>query len=56
MPIVAWHILRTGDLYRDPGGDHFANRDPRRTTRRLVAQLEALDTTSRPEHQRRRGH
>jgi transposase len=24
-----WHMLSTGELYRDLGGDHFARRDAR---------------------------
>ncbi|MGH2841999.1 MAG: IS110 family transposase [Solirubrobacteraceae bacterium] len=39
---AVWHMLSTGELYTDLGGDYFARRDPERTTRRLVAQLEAL--------------
>ena len=34
--------LTTGEVYRDPGGDYFAKRDPERQTRRLVAHLEKL--------------
>jgi len=37
-----WHMLSTGELYRDLGGDYFRKRDPARQTRRLVAQLEHL--------------
>jgi transposase len=37
-----WHMLATGETYRDLGGDYFTNRDPERQTRRLVAQLERL--------------
>jgi len=37
-----WHMLSTGELYRDLGGDYFRKRDPERQTRRLVAQLEDL--------------
>jgi transposase len=37
-----WHMLATGETYRDLGGDQFTNRDPERQTRRLVAQLERL--------------
>jgi transposase len=37
-----WHMLTTGELYREAGGDYFSRRDPERTTRRLVAQLERL--------------
>jgi transposase len=43
--VTAWHMLTTGELYRDPGGDYFARRDPERTTKRLVAQLERLGHT-----------
>ncbi len=37
-----WHMLTTGELYREAGGDYFTRRDPERATRRLVAQLERL--------------
>jgi transposase len=37
-----WHMLSTGEIYRDLGGDFFTNRDPARQTKRLVAQLERL--------------
>jgi transposase len=40
-----WHMLSTGELYRDLGGDYFTRRDPERQTRRLVAQLERLGHT-----------
>jgi len=39
---ACWHMLQTGELYRDLGGDYFRKRDPERQTRRLVAQLERL--------------
>jgi transposase len=39
---AAWHMLQTGELYRDPGDDYYTHRDPDRITRRLVRQLEAL--------------
>lgn len=39
---AAWHMLQTGELHRDLGSDHFTQRDPERTTKRLVRQLEAL--------------
>ncbi len=39
---AVWHMLSTGELYRDLGGDHLARRDPERQTKRLVAQLERL--------------
>jgi transposase len=37
-----WHMLATGETYRDLGPDYFANRDPERQTKRLVKQLERL--------------
>ena len=36
------HMLATGQVYRELGGQHFTRRDPDRATRRLVAQLERL--------------
>ena len=39
---ACWHMLTTGELYGDLGGDYFARRDPERQARRLVAQLERL--------------
>ena len=40
-----WHMLSTGETYRDLGGDFYQRRDPQRATRRLVAQLERLGHT-----------
>lgn len=40
--IACWHMLTTGELYNDLGGDYFRKRDPERTTKRLITQLEAL--------------
>jgi transposase len=40
-----WHMMQTGELYRDLGGDYFRKRDPERLTKRLVKQLEALGHT-----------
>jgi transposase len=40
--VACWHMLSTGELYNDLGGDYFRKRDPERTTKRLVAQLERL--------------
>jgi len=45
MLCACWHMLSTGELYRDPGGDYFTRRDPERQTKRLVRQLEALGHT-----------
>jgi transposase len=39
---ACWHMLATGELYREAGGDFFTRHDPERATRRLVAQLERL--------------
>jgi hypothetical protein len=54
MLTATWHILTTGEVYRDPGGDYFARRDRERQTRRLVAHLEKLGTSSRSNRQRQR--
>lgn len=40
--IACWHMLSTGELYNDLGGDYFRKRDPEKITKRLIAQLEAL--------------
>jgi transposase len=40
--VACWHMLTTGELYRDLGADYFQHADPKRATRRLVTQLEAL--------------
>jgi hypothetical protein len=42
---AVWHMLSTGETYTDPGGDYFARRDPERTRKRLVGQLERLGYT-----------
>ena len=39
---AAWHMLQTGELYHDLGGDYFTRQNPDRTTKRLIRQLEAL--------------
>jgi transposase len=39
---AAWHMLHTGELYRDPGADYYTRQNPDRTTKRLIRQLEAL--------------
>jgi transposase len=39
---ACWHMLTTGELYRELGGDYFTRLDPAKQTRRLVAQLERL--------------
>jgi transposase len=42
MICAIWHMLRTGETYRDLGGDYYTRRDPERQTRRLLAQLQRL--------------
>jgi transposase len=42
MICAIWHMLSTGETYRDLGGDYFTTRDPERQTKRLVAQLQRL--------------
>jgi transposase len=42
---ACWHMLQTGEVYNDAGGDYFTRRDPARQTLRLVKQLEALGHT-----------
>jgi transposase len=39
---IIWHMLSTGELYNEPGGDDFRKRDPQRLAKRLIAQLESL--------------
>jgi hypothetical protein len=36
---------QTGETYTEPGSDFFARRDPERTRKRLVTQLERLGYT-----------
>jgi transposase len=42
MICACWHMLTTGELYTDLGGDYYARRNPERQTKRLIAQLERL--------------
>jgi len=42
MLTAYWHMFKTGETYRDLGGDYFQRRDPARATKRLVAKLQAL--------------
>jgi len=43
--VAAWHMLQTGEVYTDPGGDFYARRNPEGLTKRLVTQLERLGHT-----------
>jgi len=42
---AVWHMLSTGETYRDLGSDYFTHRDPERRTKRLIQQLEQLGHT-----------
>jgi transposase len=41
MIVAIWHILSTGEYYRDLGGDYYSRRSPERTIRRKIKDLEA---------------
>jgi hypothetical protein len=41
----AGHLLSTGEIYHDAGGDYFTRLEPTKQRRRLVAQLERLGYT-----------
>jgi transposase len=43
--VAAWHMLSTGEIYREAGGDYYTRIDPDKQTRRLIAQLERLGHT-----------
>jgi transposase len=45
MLIAAWHMLQSGEFYRDPGADYYTRRNPAKATARAVKQLEALGYT-----------
>jgi len=45
MLVAVWHMLTNGQLYDDLGPDCYRGRDPARTTKRLVAQLERIGHT-----------
>jgi transposase len=43
---LVWHLLSTGEVYKDLGDDYLTSRqDPERRARQLVAQLEELGFT-----------
>lgn len=42
MLTAAWHMVTTGELYRDPGADYFTRCTPAKTRARAIGQLEAL--------------
>lgn len=46
MVVSAWHMLSTGETYRELGADYYTQRhDPERQARRLTRQLEQLGYT-----------
>lgn len=46
MIVSAWHMLSTGETYRELGADYYTRRnDPERQARRLTRQLENLGYT-----------
>ncbi len=42
MVIAIWHILSTGECYRDLGGDYYSRRTPQQAIRRKIKDLEAM--------------
>ena len=43
MLATIWHLLSTGELYQDPGSDHFQQlHDPAKEAKRLSKRIEAL--------------
>lgn len=57
--VIAYYIIREGTVYHELGGDHYDQKNPERTARRLTERLErigyqviltkaALETTNKP--------
>jgi transposase len=42
MIIAAWHMLTSGEVYREPGLDYYTRRVPAKTKARAIRQLESL--------------
>jgi hypothetical protein len=40
--IIAYHLIKNKEVYRELGGDFFEKRNPQTTARRLVRRLEQL--------------
>jgi len=53
MLTAAWHMLTTGELYKEPGADYFSRHTPGRAKTRALKQLESLGyhVTLQPLHQ-----
>jgi len=45
MLTAAYHMLKDGTLYQDPGASHFDNRDKGKQALRLVNRLQSLGFT-----------
>lgn len=45
LTTIIWTMLTTGTVYQEPGLDYYQRRDPARTRRRAIAQLESLGLT-----------
>jgi hypothetical protein len=42
---AVWNMLRTGELYKDPGPDYYSRLQPAKTRSRAINQFEALGFT-----------
>lgn len=40
--VIAYHLIRDGVTYQDPGGDYFDRRNPERLAKRLARRLERI--------------
>ncbi|MEO7015839.1 MAG: IS110 family transposase [Leifsonia sp.] len=40
--VAAWHMLRNGEVYADPGADYYTRIDPQKTKTRAIRQLQNL--------------
>lgn len=45
MLTAIWHMLQTGEIYKDPGPDYFTRRTPAKAKARAISQLESLGYT-----------
>lgn len=45
MLTAIWHMLQTGEIYKDPGPDYFTRRTPAKAKARAITQLESLGYT-----------
>jgi hypothetical protein len=40
--VIAYYIIRDGTVYHELGGDHYDQKNPERTARRLTQRLERI--------------